>query len=103
MGTQDVSLLQPDLPEEKSTDVLQVVRTAAGADQGVWMTVWRRMNEYDAMTVFLPGREEFRQVVEVETEELRRLLTQLPPGTSIHARMKPVGGRGDAWRVVGVP
>jgi hypothetical protein len=59
------------------------------------------MNEHDAMTLFLPKKHEFRQVVDVESEEVRSALRGLPAGASIPLSLEAVSGRGAGWRVTG--
>ncbi|MFC4358097.1 hypothetical protein ACFO0N_09070 [Halobium salinum] len=76
---------------------------AAETADAATVTVWRSTAGHDSVTVFLERKHACRQLVDYATEELRRLLVGLPTGTTLTVRMEPVVGRGDGWRVTGVP
>jgi hypothetical protein len=102
MGAQNVVPRQPLPPEAHGGGVSWAVEETADRETAVWVTVWRSMNDHGGMTVYVPESHEFRQVVEYDSTELRRLLGRLPAGASVRTRLERLRGRGDAWRLAAV-
>ncbi|MDS0299013.1 hypothetical protein NDI76_09670 [Halogeometricum sp. S1BR25-6] len=57
------------------------------------------MNDHSAMTVRVEASNEVRQLVEYESEAVRRTLSRLPAGATVPLKMESLGSRGNAWRV----
>lgn len=80
------------------TSMSQNVTPATGDVRAVRI-VWP-MNDHGAMTVRVESENEVRQVVECNSDEVRKTLERLPAGTTLPLRMESVGTRGNAWRAV---
>ncbi|MDS0292579.1 hypothetical protein [Halogeometricum luteum] len=57
------------------------------------------MNDHGAMTVRVEASSEVRQLVEYESDAVRRTLARLPTGATVPLKMESLGSRGNAWRV----
>lgn len=87
--------------ERKTTDAPERDgrRWADGADGTAIVTVWYPMNDHDALTVFLPEKRAFRQVVAYGSPDVRSLFRRLPAGATLTVAMERLAGRGDCWRL----
>ncbi|MFC4357836.1 hypothetical protein ACFO0N_07730 [Halobium salinum] len=61
------------------------------------------MNDHGAMTVEATATNDTRHVVEYADGDLKETLAQLPAGASVPLELERVGGRGNCWRVTGLP
>jgi hypothetical protein len=67
----------------------------------VAVTIDRPMNHHGTMTVNVAETNEVRHLVEFEPE-VRRILADLPEGTTVPVEMRQLPSRGSCWRVTGV-
>jgi hypothetical protein len=67
----------------------------------VTVTVDRPMNHHGTMTVVVTETNEVRHLVEF-AGDVRPVLADLPPGTTIPVEMRQLPSRGSCWRVTDV-
>ncbi|MFC6726111.1 hypothetical protein ACFQE1_17415, partial [Halobium palmae] len=64
---------------------------------------WRSMTRHGTVTVFVEAEHTCRHLVDFASEEAEALLDGLPTGATLPIEMERVAGRGDGWRVTGIP
>ncbi len=64
--------------------------------------VWKPVSDRRSMTVFLPERDSFRQIVAFESGGVLETLRPLGRGRLFRAEMTRVPHRGSCWKILSV-